>query len=183
MPPPTRDELAAVDDAAARVLAATARLTDDEARQPSRLPGWTRGHVMTHLARNADALRNLAEGAIADEERTMYPSSEARDANIEAGSGRPAPELRADLERAQAALTETWARLSPDDWERPGFALAYGSRPVNETINWRRRELLVHLVDLDVGVTPMSLPSDFLETDAEWLHSLRTRDTWLNAPW
>ncbi len=74
-------------------------MTDDEARQPSRLPGWTRGHVMTHLARNADGLRNLAEGAIAGEERAMYPSAEQREADIEAGSGRPAAELHTDIER------------------------------------------------------------------------------------
>jgi hypothetical protein len=30
------------------------RLTDADARGPSLLPGWTRGHVLTHLARNAD---------------------------------------------------------------------------------------------------------------------------------
>ncbi|MEV0474381.1 maleylpyruvate isomerase N-terminal domain-containing protein, partial [Streptomyces prunicolor] len=26
--------------------------------EPSRLPGWSRGHVLAHLARNADALVN-----------------------------------------------------------------------------------------------------------------------------
>ena len=34
-------------------------LTDDQAREPSLLPGWSRGHVLTHLARNADAMVNL----------------------------------------------------------------------------------------------------------------------------
>ena len=139
--------------------------------------------MMTHLARNADALRNLAEGALADEERTMYPSAEHREADIEAGSGRSAEELRADFERAQGALVGTWARLSADEWERPGWALAYGSRPVRETLAWRRRELLVHLVDLDMGVGPTDLPTDFVEQDGEFLQSLRQRDTWPDAPW
>jgi maleylpyruvate isomerase len=180
---PSREELGAVVDGAAQLVAAIAALTDDDARAPSRLPGWTRGHVLTHLARNADGLRNLAEGAIADEERAMYPSAEQREADIESGSGRPAAALRADVERSHAALVAAWARLSDDEWERPGWSLAHGSRPVRETVRWRRRELLVHLVDLDVGVTPADLPSDFLEDDAAWLHEFRPRETWPDAPW
>ena len=31
-------------------------LTEDQARGLSRLPGWTRGHLLTHIARNADGL-------------------------------------------------------------------------------------------------------------------------------
>ena len=33
-----------------RLDEAIAGLTDEQARQPSRLPGWTVGHVLTHLA-------------------------------------------------------------------------------------------------------------------------------------
>jgi maleylpyruvate isomerase len=29
-------------------------LPDRAAREPSLLPGWTRGHVLTHIARNAE---------------------------------------------------------------------------------------------------------------------------------
>jgi maleylpyruvate isomerase len=137
VPPLTAAELAAVEDAFARTTTAVRAMTDDDARQPSRLPGWTRGHVMTHLARNADGLRNLAEGAIANEERVMYPGgAEQREADIDAGAARTAAELRADLERAHAALTATWARLTDEEWERPGFSLAAGSRPVSETVGW-----------------------------------------------
>ena len=50
---------ARIDAATSRLTAAAAGLTDAQAREPSRLPGWSRGHVLTHLARNADGLRNL----------------------------------------------------------------------------------------------------------------------------
>ena len=42
-----------------RLLATADALTGDQVREPSLLPGWTRGHVLTHVARNADGLRNL----------------------------------------------------------------------------------------------------------------------------
>ena len=125
---------------------------------------------MTHLARNADGLRNLAEGAIArTKSARCIPAPIEREADIDAGATRAAAELRDDLERAHAALTATWARMSAEEWERPGWSLAAGRQPVSETVGWRRRELLVHLVDLDVGVEPRDLPADYLEADATWL--------------
>ena len=42
-----------------RVEQAAAALDPAQVAGPSRLSGWTRGHVLSHLARNADALVNL----------------------------------------------------------------------------------------------------------------------------
>ena len=47
--------IAEVDRATARLLATARTLDDDAVRAPSPLPGWTRGHVLTHVARNADS--------------------------------------------------------------------------------------------------------------------------------
>jgi maleylpyruvate isomerase len=44
-----------------RLRATAERITDEQVRSPSRLPGWTIGHVLTHVARNADGhARRLA---------------------------------------------------------------------------------------------------------------------------
>ena len=40
----------------ARLLGDTIAVSDDDWRAPSRLPYWSRGHVGTHVARQADAL-------------------------------------------------------------------------------------------------------------------------------
>ena len=45
------------------VLDAVADLGDDDLTRPSLLPAWSRAHVVGHLARNADALRNLLASA------------------------------------------------------------------------------------------------------------------------
>ncbi len=79
-----------------------ADLDDAAVAAPSALPGWTRGHVLTHVARNADALVNLLTWARTGVETPAYPSREARDAGIEAGAGRPLREQVEDL-RARAA--------------------------------------------------------------------------------
>ena len=51
-------------DATARLLAALEVLRDLDVTRPSLLPDWTVGHVLTHLARNADSfVRILAQQA------------------------------------------------------------------------------------------------------------------------
>ena len=55
-PAPDSAEIAA---ATARLLDSAHTLSDAEVRAPSGLPGWSRGHVLTHIARNADSLINL----------------------------------------------------------------------------------------------------------------------------
>ena len=67
-----------IDDATQRLLGTARLLTDPDLREPSLLPGWTRGHVLAHLAGNADAMRSLLAGARAGQDRPAYASAEAR---------------------------------------------------------------------------------------------------------
>jgi maleylpyruvate isomerase len=76
------DPAAAAAELSARLAAATQRLqdtvaglTDQQAREPSLLPGWSRGHVLTHLARNADSLRNLLIWARTGVETPQYANA------------------------------------------------------------------------------------------------------------
>src|SRR5580704_17394201 len=83
---------------ATRALAATtANISEAQAREPSLLPGWTRGHVLIHIARNADSLRNLLIWAGTGVETPQYSSLEEREAGITAGADKPAADLRADI--------------------------------------------------------------------------------------
>jgi maleylpyruvate isomerase len=186
VPEPTSrptDDLDGVDAALAQLLGATAALTDEEARAPSRLPGWSRGHVLTHIARNADAFSHAVDGAVRGEEVDMYPGGDdQRTRDIEAGAGRSAEELRADLVTSQRRLDDSWARVEGATWERE-FRPIVGRRTVAGSVAVRRREILVHLVDLDVTVAPTDLPADYLQRDGEYLRENRTRDTWPDAPW
>jgi maleylpyruvate isomerase len=85
--------LAEITTATRALLATAAKLDDDDVRAPSLLPGWTRGHVLTHVARNADGGTRLLTWARTGAESYEYPSLEARAAEIEDGAGRPATDL------------------------------------------------------------------------------------------
>ncbi|MEU4755514.1 maleylpyruvate isomerase N-terminal domain-containing protein, partial [Micromonospora tulbaghiae] len=60
-----------------RLLRTVSGLTAADVAAPSLLPGWTRAHVLTHLARNADGFVNLLTSARTGEEIPMYASAQA----------------------------------------------------------------------------------------------------------
>jgi maleylpyruvate isomerase len=147
----TLDELGTATE---RLLAAVRRLDDAAARGPSRLPGWTRGHVVAHLARNADAMLNLVRSAGTGESIPMYVSEEARDADIEAGAGRPAAELAADCAAAAARLADALVDLPPAALDRRVRMRGTVEIAARDIPGRRLREVEIHHVDLDHGYTP-----------------------------
>ena len=168
--------LDATAQATSRYLAGLQPLSDDDMRAPSFLPGWSRGHVVTHVSRNADALANLLSWAVTGEERPMYPSQQKRDADIEAGAGRSAAELVADA-ATSAGRWETAARTLRSEHLEKGVARVPGGDlfPVRRVGVLRRTEVEVHHADLGIGYTAAHWPADFVE------HLLRRRTRELTA--
>src|ERR1700735_3882936 len=111
-------QIAQVADATTRLLASLDELAGIDTRRPPLCAGWTAGHVLTHLARNADAMRGCAEGAQRDEVVAMYESLDARSRDIDAGAGRSMAELIADVTTASRALAEVWSALDAQEWAR-----------------------------------------------------------------
>jgi maleylpyruvate isomerase len=145
VPPP----LAAVAEAHRRLGGALAGLTDDAVREPSLLPGWTRGHVLAHLADAARARTRVVEHGLRGEVVAMWATGE-RDMIIDATAGRTAAEHRAAVAAQAEALERVWSRV--EDW--PAFAPAVYTR-------WR--EVWIHLVDIDAGIGPADWPEDFAD--------------------
>ena len=143
----------------------SARLDDRTARQPSRLPDWTVGHLVTHLARNADSFTWILEGCVAGEHRVQYPGgNERREADIEAGAtaaGRPScsPTSRdaADAVGADGAVTVR-PRLGR---QRPPRRRERLPRPLPAR-RARLREVEIHHVDLELGYEPAEWPDEFV---------------------
>jgi maleylpyruvate isomerase len=140
-------------------------LTDSQARQPSRLDGWSVGHLVTHLARNADGHRNMAEHAARGEIGDQYPGgSEQRNGDIEAGSLRAASELVEDVAAACAALEAAWSTLTDEGWSVLGRTRT-GEHTQEDHVFRRWREVEIHLVDLGLGYEPADWPDDYLEEE------------------
>jgi maleylpyruvate isomerase len=157
-------ELGPLTASEAALLATVQGLTDAEAAAPSLLPDWSRAEVVTHLARNADGLRHIAEAAMRGEVGDQYPGGlEQRNADIAAGRGKPAAELVADLAQSIEWLHETWAAMPDDAWGREG-RLARGPATVAETVPWRWLEVEVHRMDLGLGVGPEDWPLPFVDS-------------------
>jgi maleylpyruvate isomerase len=155
-------DIEAVRQGTRKVLRTVADLTDEQAAAQSRLPGWTRAEVLTHLARNADGVRGIAEAAARGEVGTQYPGgAEQRGAEIAAGRGAGAAALLADLRRSCDALMEAWHHLGDDAWERPGRSLN-GERTQRNWIWSRWREVEVHHLDLGLGYSPAEWPVGFV---------------------
>ncbi|HEU0040887.1 MAG TPA: maleylpyruvate isomerase family mycothiol-dependent enzyme [Jiangellaceae bacterium] len=138
------------------------RLDDAALDQAAGLPGWSRRHVLAHLAANAEALQRLVHWASTGEERRMYSSPEQRNADIEEGSTRPAAELRTWVRRSADRLAAELDALDEAHWAAE-VATAQGRAVPASEIPWlRAREVLIHAVDLDAGVEFDDLPEDFL---------------------
>lgn len=132
-------------------------------RGPSLLPGWSRAHVITHLARNADALVNLLTWARTGVEHQAYASRADRDADIEEGSGRLLQLLRADVDSACSRFITACRELPASAWQAE--VASPGGQPMKaDVVPWLRvRELWIHMVDLDVGVTFDDVPAELVE--------------------
>ncbi|UXY26885.1 maleylpyruvate isomerase family mycothiol-dependent enzyme [Streptomyces sp. HUAS TT20] len=154
-------DLASVRDATERLLTAAAALDNASTAEPSRLPGWTRGHVLAHLARNADALVNVLEG------RPMYESGEARDADIERDAPRALDVQLADLRESGARFQAAGA--APADWART-VELRNGVTDSASRVPFRRWvEVELHHVDLGIGYELEDLPADFTQRETDFL--------------
>jgi maleylpyruvate isomerase len=154
-------DLASVRDATERLLTAAATLDNASVAEPSRLPGWSRGHVLAHLARNADALVNVLEG------RPMYASGDARDTDIERDAPRPLDAQLADVRESADRFQE--AAAAPADWSRT-VELRNGVTDSASRVPFRRWvEVELHHVDLGIGYELEDLPEEFVEREIEFL--------------
>ncbi|MDX3638274.1 maleylpyruvate isomerase family mycothiol-dependent enzyme [Streptomyces sp. MB09-02B] len=154
-------DLASVCEATDRLLSAVAALDDAAVTEPSRLPGWTRGHVLAHLARNADALVNVFGG------RPMYASAEARDADIERDAPRPLKAQLADVRDSAHRFQD--AASASQDWSRT-VELRGGVLDTADRLPFRRWiEVELHHVDLGIGYELEDLPGEFAQREINFL--------------
>jgi maleylpyruvate isomerase len=149
-------------DAHRRLMATAQRVDDAIARRPSRLPGWTVGHVVTHLARNADGHVRRLEGALRGAEVPRYAEgSQQRDREIEAGAQRSANELVHDLEESATRLEQVWTLSEQAGWPNAQLLAADKFPTIGSPVR-RLREVEVHHVDLGLGYEVTDWPEEYV---------------------
>jgi maleylpyruvate isomerase len=154
--------LAWAGDGAAHLRGLMSRMADDAFAAPSALPGWSRAHVLTHIARNADAMINLLTWARTGVETPAYASTEARDAAIDAGATRPPAEIRADVEDSSDRLAVAARGMPERAWSATVRTRQGWDLPAVDIPWWRAREMWIHAVDLDVGASIADMPPPML---------------------
>jgi maleylpyruvate isomerase len=138
-------------------------LTSEELAEPSLLPGWTRAHVVAHVALNGIALAAVIDGVVHDNPVAMYQSDEQRDGDIAELAEAEPSELRERHLAATGAFADAVSTMEPDHWSSRIDRLPTGPAwPMVTVVPTRRRELEIHHVDLGTSYTRAAWPEDFL---------------------
>jgi maleylpyruvate isomerase len=148
---------------ASQLLARTVdRLESDEWRAPTILPGWSRAHVIAHVALNAEGLAGALEGIVRGEPTPMYASNEARDADIDELAGAPVADIRDRLFAGTTRFADAFAALEAEHLDA-SFPRTPGGDgvPVAAVMPMRLREVVIHHTDLGAGYAAADWPADF----------------------
>jgi len=143
-----------------RLLGDTIAISDSDWLGPTALPGWTRAHVATHLARNADVLRHYLMRL------ASRPELERDDLvqDLEAGSRRSPLEIQIDLDTASGLLNDSFDQVTAEGWATPLNGRLDGLTAADLPM-LRLNEVVLHHVDLDCGF----VFGDIDPRVAEWL--------------
>jgi maleylpyruvate isomerase len=137
---------------------------DIDVAAPSLLPGWTIGHVLTHLARNADSMTWVLVSSERGQLVDRYPGGVARrNADIDAGAGRPAAEQIADVAATDAELDAALAAHTR--WDGQFRDVTGRVAEVDQVVFMRWREVEVHRHDLGLGHRPEDWPREYARVE------------------
>lgn len=146
-----------------RLLARVEALPDDAFSEPSALPGWSRAHVVAHLALNGEGLAAALAGAAVGKDVAMYRSEEARDGDIDDLAARPPAEIRTRLNAAVRGFAGAFSLVPDPAWETaihrlPGSEHTFAAA---DTVGMRLCEVEIHHADLAAGYTRDDWEPDF----------------------
>lgn len=161
------DLLPLLRDTVDRLSRTVERLDERTLRGPSLLPGWSRAHVLAHIAGSADSRVRLLTAARTGRDIPQYRSEESRTEQIDRDAALPSAELRALVRRSTAGAIDAIATHPPDRWDATAEWLGGGRRPVHRAVPSLLQELQIHHVDLDAGYTAQDWPDWFAAPELE----------------
>lgn len=151
-------ELHKAADTAIRLLS---KMDESSVAEPSELPGWTRGHVLAHLAGISKAMTRQLEYARRGETVELYDGGmDGRTKAIELAAGHSLAQHTESVTAAIGAAIDAFDALGPDDWQA---RIAYRDGTVFDGGLALWRELTIHASDLSVGFGPETWSRPFCE--------------------
>ncbi|WP_211878996.1 maleylpyruvate isomerase family mycothiol-dependent enzyme [Pseudarthrobacter albicanus] len=143
------------------VAAIAAKLTEQDVKAPSELPGWTRGHVLAHISGIANAMARQLEYAVRGERIELYDGGfEGRTRAIEMTAGHSLAEHRAAVDAALERALRAFGELDAAGWHEP---ITYRRGVVFDGGLALWRELVIHATDLGTGRGPETWNRPFCE--------------------
>jgi len=158
-PVPVDDVRVWIGDVTSRLLGDTIGMSEAGWHSPSLLPGWSRAHVATHLARNADRFATIVADGSCD---GPCADPDVQFLELECGADRTGIDLQIDLDSSAGALDRAWR--SVDDWDRP-IRIGDDEQPLSVLPLIRLHEVAVHHLDLDIS----AFVDDLAPETAAWL--------------
>jgi maleylpyruvate isomerase len=147
--------------AAGTVTRLLAKLDDSSVAEPSELPGWTKGHVLAHLAGISNAMARQLEYAHRGETVELYDGGmDGRNKAIELAAGHSLAKHTEAVNGAVDAAVAAFDSLGPDDWQA---RIAYRDGIVFDGGLALWRELTIHASDLGLGFGPETWSRPFCE--------------------
>ena len=167
-----RDHSLDLTEATRRLVRTADGLTDEQYAEPSGLPGWTRAHVLAHLALNAEGLAGALAGIVEGRRVPMYTSQETRDGDIDKLAAEDPTEIRTRLLAGGTALSDAIAAV-PDDAADTTIERTPGGRffAAGEVPWMRLREVEIHHADLRAGYDRSDWEPVFATRLLDWVVS------------
>ena len=156
-------DLSGLETSATALIRTVDALGTDELAAPSLLPGWTRAHVVAHLALNGTALAGVMDAVLREEPVAMYESDEQRDRDIEELAGAEQADLFDRLLASTTQFVEAVRAMDERAWTGT-FSRTPGTDPIPVATvpQMRRREIEIHHADLGAVYARQDWPDDFV---------------------
>jgi len=135
-------------------------LRDDQFGGPSRVPGWSRAHVVAHVGYHARAIARLIEGAATGAEVHMYDDPRQHAEEVSFAATLPVEALRNLVAHAAVHLNVEWRDLPEQAWSRPVILDDGVTVPASDTVRLRAREVWLRALDLRNGAVITDLPPE-----------------------
>ncbi|PRB70206.1 maleylpyruvate isomerase family mycothiol-dependent enzyme [Arthrobacter sp. MYb213] len=148
------------------MMATIDTLSAEELAADSLCEGWSRAHVIAHLASNGRTLVKLIDWAISGEPQQLYASTEARNAEIAELAALPGEELLTRFRDAATYFAEQSERLTGelavDEVDLHGKII-----PATSIVALRIAEVVIHHHDLQTAWTIEEADPDSQENAVE----------------